>query len=384
MVSQGCPTFMKLTAEKVAEIVTTAAKRQDVPDDGSPGLVLRVAGNGRWGTWCWRFGRGGRRVTFGRYPGLTLAQARTLASRERNLLGGGADPAALRREAKASATIAELAEQFRSDHVPTLGAKTQELYIRVLDKEVIPKLGKISAKSVDTPVIARWHQGMKGTPRKANSALSILSTMLGLAETWGHRAKHSNPCDEVPRFDDPLRQRYLTPEELALVAKNLPATPAGDAIRILILTGMRLGEVLAMRWEWISGPTITIPAKAHKTGKKKGAKTLPLNGAARAVLEGLQRNVNGRVFPISKSQLERCWWKVRAAAKCPDARIHDLRHTFVSYGVADGISLPIMGGTVGHSRAATTERYAHLSQSPLRDAVERVGALLDAAMKKKA
>ena len=100
-----CPTFMKLTADDVAKLVRASTRREEIRDDGSPGLILRTAGNGQWGTWVWRFGHGGRKVTFGRYPGLTLKQARDLAAIQRFKHGEGLDPAALRREAKAARTI---------------------------------------------------------------------------------------------------------------------------------------------------------------------------------------------------------------------------------------------------------------------------------------
>jgi integrase len=105
--------------------------------------------------------------------------------------------------------------------------------------------------------------------------------MMSLAEIWGHRTQGSNPCKGVPRFPENKRQRYLNPEELARVAATLPDSPAGDAIRLMILTGLRVGEALALSWPMVDLPAgqVTLPPEAHKNGRKKGAKTVLLPAA---------------------------------------------------------------------------------------------------------
>jgi len=374
----------QLTVATVRDLVRAIGPRREIRDGGSPGLVLRVDGDGVGASWVWKFGRGGRKVTLGRYPGLTLAQARDLASSQRFALAQGMDPAALRREAKAGVTLNELAIQFKRDHVARLGERTQIEYGRLLDQAILPTLGKLPARALVRATVARWHQGMRETPRRANLALCVLSTMMGLAEIWGHREPKTNPCEGVPRYDEPRRQRYLSPDELGRVAHALPHSVPGDALRLLILTGLRLGEVTALSWRMVDLPraVILLPAKAHKTGRKKGDKVVQLPAAACALLDGMTRSISGKVFLISRTQIERVWAQARDKAGCPDVHLHDLRHTFVSWGAAQGLSLPILGALVGHTQASTTQRYAHLAQSPLRDAVEQIGAALDAAMKK--
>ena len=259
-------------------------------------------------------------------------------------------------------------------------------YLRLLDDKILPKLGPVKVRDLDRPTVVRWHQKMRDTKRQANHALAVLSKMMSLAELWGERPQGANPAKGVPRFKEEKRQRYLTPEELGKVAAALPEDAVGDALRILILTGLRVGELLALAWDMVDlpGKRLTLPASIHKTGRKTGAKTVPLNGPAVILLEGLTRTVKGQVVLLTIGQIEHGWQAVRTAVKIPDVRIHDLRHTFVSYGAAGGVSLPILGALVGHTQASTTQRYAHLSQSPLRDAVEQIGAALDAAMKQKA
>ena len=372
----------RLTNELLEQLVKESGSRLEVRDLGCPGLSLRIAGNGKWGTWNWRFGHGGRRVQLGRWPGISLKVAHDLAAIQRGKVAQGVDPIILRREAKAAITLEALASQFRRDHLPSLGVRTQKEYGALLDNEIIPRLGKVKARDLDRPAVAKWHQGMRDTPRQANHALAVLSKMMSLAEFWGHRTQGRNPCKGVPRFPENKRQRYLNPEELARVAAALPDSPAGDAIRLMILTGLRVGEALALTWPMVDlkAEQATLPAEAHKNGRKKGAKTVLLPAAAKALLESLPRSVRGQVVLATLGQIEHAWKLVRKEAEVPGVRPHDLRHSFVSWGAAQGLSLPTLGALVGHSEAATTQRYAHLSQSPLRAAVEQIGAALAAAM----
>jgi integrase len=115
-----------------------------------------------------------------------------------------------------------------------------------------------------------------------------------------------------------------------------------------------------------------------------GVKTIPISVAVLALLESMPKMLGSkRVIHGSESQMEHLWREVRDAAKIPDVRLHDLRHTFASYGAAKGLSLPIIGALLGQGHAATTQRYAHLAQSPLREAVEKIGDALGAAMAQK-
>ena len=301
----------------------------------------------------------------------------------------GTNPLALRREARAALTVAQLATRFRLRHFPHLSARSREEYGEMLDRKILPGLGKVKARDLDRPAVAKWHGSLVDSEgrgaRQANYALAVLSKMMALAEIWGEREEGSNPWRGVARFPEGRRQRYLTPEELGLVARALDDSPAGDAIRMLLLTGMRLGEVLALRRSWVQDGQVTIPADKHKAGRKMGAKTLPLSVGAQALLEGIPKMLGAdQVFAVTENQLERHWRAVRAVAGCPDVKLHDLRHSFASYGAAKGLSLPVIGALLGHLHQATTQRYAHLAQSPLRAAVEEIGAALDAAMKKKA
>ena len=120
-----------------------------------------------------------------------------------------------------------------------------------------------------------------------------------------------------------------------------------------------------------------------KTGKKR-ARTL--SAAAQSVLAEIPRIkdnphiIAGAAKGAPRADLQRPWKAVRRAAKLDGVRIHDLRHSFASFGAGASLGLPIIGKLLGHSQAATTHRYAHLDADPLRRAVETIGNTIAAAM----
>jgi integrase len=182
----------------------------------------------------------------------------------------------------------------------------------------------------------------------------------------------------------------LTGEELARLGDALGGAASLDpfavaAIRLLCLTGARLREILHARWEHVDFERGIIFLPDSKTGKKP----IFLNAAALAVIAGLPHvEDNPHVFPGKKDGqprdgLDRPWAAVRKAAGLDGLRIHDLRHSFASVGAGGGLSLPIIGKLLGHSQTATTARYAHLANDPVRQAVETIGATISAAMSRK-
>lgn len=396
MSQQEKPSNTVLTIRLVEAALAWATghrERLEVKDLGSPGLVLRIGATGQ-ASWCFRFGAGGARITLGKYPGLTLKQARDVAALQRGKLANGVNPLVLKREAKASMDITKLAEKFEKDYVPQLAQSSQNEYSRLIAKKIIPLLGKEKVRDLDRPAVAKWHQalpkGDKGK-RDANFALSVLSCMMTKAELWGERTPGSNPCLNIPRFHENKRQRYLKPDELERLSRILEAdaSHAADGIRLLVFTGMRLGELLVLSWPMINldpeSPTVTFAAHQHKTGRKNGAKTLPLSMAARSLLESMPRLLGTeRVIAENVSGMERYWQGIRTTAQISDVRLHDLRHTFGSYGAARGVPMKSLGGLMGHGNTATTDRYTHLAIDPLREAVETIGTFLEAAMRKKA
>ena len=119
---------------------------------------------------------------------------------------------------------------------------------------------------------------------------------------------------------------------------------------------------------------------------KTGKKAIRLNAPARKVLEGIPR-LEGNPFVICGERpgqhlvnLQKPWRRIRKAAELDDVRLHDLRHSFASVGASSGQSLIVIGKMLGHSQPATTARYAHLADDPVKAASDAVGARIAAAM----
>jgi integrase len=209
-----------------------------------------------------------------------------------------------------------------------------------------------------------------------------LSRMFTLAVKW--KLCSDNPCKGVKRNREHLRKRYLKPEELARLTKALAEEPnqtAADAVRLLLLTGARRGEVLGAAWaqfDLAAGTWSKPPASV----KQDEYHQVPLSGPARQLLGRLHKQAAGSpwVFPgrngRPREDLKYVWQRVRKAAGISDLRLHDIRHSFASQLASGGASLPLIGALLGHSNPTTTFRYAHLFHDPQRKAVEKVGAII--------
>jgi integrase len=154
------------------------------------------------------------------------------------------------------------------------------------------------------------------------------------------------------------------------------------AIKLLVFTGARLGEVLGLEWQWIDFER----GEARLPDSKTGAKTVHLPPPALAVLvdlpriEGNPHVVVGGVAGAALVNLEKPWRAIRKQAGLEDVRLHDLRHAFASVAAASGMGLPIIGKMLGHTQAATTNRYAHLASDPVKAAAATVAGKMAAAM----
>ena len=185
-------------------------------------------------------------------------------------------------------------------------------------------------------------------------------------------------------------ERFLSEDEIARLAAALDAesTRTGNpyptaAIKLLLLTGGRRGEILGLQWQHVDFEQQCLRLPDSKTG----AKIMYLNPPALEVFAGLpRRESNPYVVPGKREGrpligIDKLWFHVRDVAGLQDVRLHDLRHSFASMGVAGGLSLPIIGALLGHKHPTTTGRYAHLSADPLRAANDLVGQSIVTAMK---
>lgn len=244
-----------------------------------------------------------------------------------------------------------------------------------------------------TADVAEFHGSLSHIPYQANRTLGVLSKMMNLAETWGMRDRRSNPCEDIERYPERKRERFLSPKELARLGQSLATAELNEtetkyavaAIRILLLTGCRLSEIQTLQWHHVD----LIEKELRLPDSKTGAKTVHLGEAAVAVLEALPRVAGIPYVIVGKKEkahltdLQHPWRRIRKAAGLNDVRIHDLRHTFASGGLLVGEGLAMIGKLLGHTQVQTTARYAHLASDPVKQAATKISdrlalALLDA------
>jgi integrase len=353
-----------------------------------------------------------RRLALGDHGRLTPEEARSLAKKTLGAVEGGADPIAKRKEGRAVRTFREVADDFLTMHVEgKRKARTAEEYRRLMTKHVYPALGAMRVADVRRADIVRLHAKMAGMPVNANRALAVISSVWSWAARRDEVSAIANPVRGIERYPEQGRERFLTGEELARLgdtlreaetiglgwsvddssplAKHTPkanrraiADPhAVAAIRLLILTGARLREILGLQWSQVDSERGMAFLPTSKTGKK----TIYLSAAALAVLANVPR-VKDALYVIAgkgagqRVDLKRPWASVTRAARLEGLRIHDLRHSFASVGAGASFGLPIIGKLLGHSQPATTARYAHLDADPMRRAVDTIGATISAAM----
>jgi integrase len=324
----------------------------------------------------------------------------------------GHDPAGDRTTERGTPTIAELAERFLTEHVETKRRPgTAAFYRHILTKIVLPDIGTSKADKVTRAQIAKLHAKLHKTPFQANRMLAVVGSMYTFAGRAGTVPEGTNPVRKIDKFKEHRRERFLTSAELEQLgvaireaetkgipwevneakpkARHLPkpknrftriGTSAAAAIRLLLFTGCRLREILHLKWEHVDLERGLLFLPESKTGRK----TIILNAPALAVLCELERLgsyvIPGDDIEKPRSDLKRPWETVSKRAGLDGVRLHDLRHTYASFGAGGGVGLPIIGKLLGHTQSATTARYAHLDNDPLRRAAENIGGRIAAAL----
>lgn len=386
---------VKLT-KRTVDALKPADKERIVWDAELPKFGLRISPKGVK-TYFIQYrelpGRKGRtrRYKLGRHGELTPAEARDLAEDKLAEVCHGGNPSAERKRALEAPTLAELADRYLEEHArPKKKPSSVKSDERLLDLHIVPALGRERAADLTREQVGTFHHSLRDKPIQANRALALLSKMMNLAEKWELRPGGSNPCRHVERFKERKRERFLKPAELARLGKVLAEAEQSKeedpvailAIRLLLFTGARKGEILGLRWEEVDFEGRCLRLADSKTGEK----TIPLSAPAVELLSKAPRRKGSPYvcYGVRKGThfqgLHRPWARLRKKAKLPAVRLHDFRHTFASFGVAVGNGLPIVGALLGHRQAATTHRYAHFDTDPLHVAADRIAGEIEAGL----
>jgi integrase len=403
--------------KRVVDGLKPKAKEFAVWDSKLPGFGVRVRPTGAMSYVVVYRAGSGRGAPVRRYTIANVGKAAPEAARTRAkvILGAvahGHDPAGEKATERGTLTISELADRFMSEHVEQKRKPgTAVFYRHLLDKVIKPELGATKADKVTRTQVARLHGSLKRTPFQANRVLAVIGSMYTFAGRSGIVAEGMNPARRIEQFKEHRRERFLTGKELERLgsaireaetkgvpwdldeekpkSKHLPKAKnrftkigpfAAAAVRLLLFTGCRLREILHLKWEQVDLERGLLFLADSKTGRK----TVILNAPALAVLADLNRLgsyvVPGDYPEKPRADLKRPWEAVAKRAGLDGVRLHDLRHTYASFGAGGGLGLPIIGKLLGHTQASTTQRYAHLDADPLRRASETIGGRIAAAL----
>ncbi len=356
-----------------------------------------------------------RRANLGKHGRLTPDEARSEAKKLLGAVETGQDPIADKKAARGFITLREAAKLYLERHVaPKKKARTAAEYRRLLEQHVIPKLGGKKLVDLKRPNVIALHLDIsKEKPVTANRAMAVLSALWSWAAKQELVSAAENPVRGLEKNREQGRERYLTDAEFSRLGDVLseaetigllmdvnvgspnskhapkpgtrrpPIDPfAAAAIRLLLLTGARLREILHLQWNSVDTERGIMFLRDSKTGKKQ----IYLSEQAIAILNALPR-IEGSEFVIPggkagqpRSDLKRPWDAIRKAAGLQGIRIHDWRHSFASVGVGQSMGLPIVGKLLGQKNQATTARYAHLDANPLKRAADEIGNRIVAAM----
>jgi integrase len=321
-----------------------------------------------------------RRFTIGSHGAVTAEAARLKAKQIISDLAIDKNPTEAEEAVRNSVTVRSLGERFIAEYIPYhLKPSTQGEYKRCVEIFINPEIDTMKLVSVERTDITKIHHQLRYIPYQANRVLGVLSIMFNLAETWNLRPAFSNPCRGVKKYKEKKRERFLNSEELQRLGDSLRveeefAPFAVACTRLLLLTGCRLGEIQTIKWCYLDLDSCLAFLPDSKTGRK----TLYLGSVAVKLLKSIPRCkdnpyvIQGDVEGQHLTDMQKPWRRIRKLANLPDVRIHDLRHTFASKGVALGQGLPIIGRLLGHSQPQTTARYAHLAAAPALEVADKI------------
>jgi len=364
------------------------SREAEYSDSEMIGLKLRVSKNGRR-FFQHRYSFLGRKkcMALGEFPHVSVQDARRRVSENKSLLARDIDPSEERQKRRSDLTLSDYIDQFYIPYAMS-HKKSWKTDVYMINHRIRPVLGKLRLSSISIRDITTFHSKEKdrNTAVTANHYLILVKRMFNLAIKWGLMEK--NPAAGLDKFmTPPHRERYLTKEELPRFLKALGSMENQSsmaAIKLLLFTGCRKGEILSLRWDQVKLDEGRLFLPMTKNGRSR---SVVLNAKAKEVLEILveHRKIDDQyLFPSragSKrkylNDLRKPFMKVCIAAGIDDLRIHDLRHSFSSFAVMAGASLYDVQKLLGHSNIAMTQHYSHIPEDQLQKASDDISNIID-------
>ena len=401
----------RLTDQTVRKALPPAQGQVIFWDDEIKGFGLRVTpGGAKAFILDYRAEGRQRRITIGSSPDWTVAAARDAAKTLKRDVDLGTDPMGNRHDERSAPTINELWDKYQREHLNLKTDRAQVDEKSMWNNIILPRFGKMKLTAITASEIDDLHRDIttiRKTPVRANRVIEVLRKAFNLAIRW--KWLKENPVTGVRRNPEEKRNRYLNKQEIAALVAALNEHKEADsanAIKLLMITGARKGEVLGATWEMFDLEN-GIWTKPSSHTKQRKLHRVPLSAPALRLLKDIkEESTSPYVFPGADKKplqdVKRTWVTVCKRAGLveptpkkdrkgkdvkdkdgeivmvltPNIRIHDLRHSFASILVSGGASLPLIGQMLGHTQVSTTQRYAHLYDDPLRKAAEMVSVAI--------
>jgi integrase len=373
--------IVTLSHDFVSKAICPEGKKKIVYwDSAIKGFILEVRASGS--TYALRFRdqrNSQKQHKIGSAKDISFEKARRAAEKARGMVVLNQDPSEEKRIKRRVPTLSYFVQFHYLPYIKK-DKRSWKVDDSMLRCHIIPKFGSQHMDKICTQAVIDFHHGLvstglaKGT---ANRGQVLLKYMFNLALKWKVPGVTENPAAGVKLFEaNNARERFLTAEEtqrlLAAVEKS-KNTQLKYIVPLLLLLGCRKRELLDARWEEFDLERRIWRISMSKSGKSRH---VPLSKAALEIIQKLPR-FEGCPYilpsPISMkpfSQIHKAWNNARIAAGIPDVRMHDLRHSMASNMVNSGRSLYEVSQVLGHSQLKTTQRYAHLSQETLLEAVD--------------
>ena len=378
---------IKLTKSAV-DAAQPQAEAVELRDTLVPGFLCKITPAGRKVFMLqYRTNAGERRKpALGLFGELTVEQARSLAQEWLAQVRRGGDPAAEKAEARQAPTVKELCTKFMEDYSKKRNKlSTQAGYQAVINRNIIPLLGRKKVQDVKRPEIAGLMEKLSYKQTEANKVFSVLRKMFNMAEVWGYRPDGTNPCRHVPMFPAGKSTHLISDEEMGNLFRQLDKIESEGLENYVIPLGIRLqfefagrrSEIIALEWNWVDLQNRRVVWPDSKTG----GMSKPMSEEAYRLLSTAPRQEGSRyVLPspshagkhLTTGEYYGGWSRALKAAGATHVGTHGIRHRSATDIANSGIPVKVGMALTAHKTVVMFMRYVHTEDKPVREAAELV------------
>ncbi|HBR2750782.1 site-specific integrase [Klebsiella pneumoniae] len=378
---------IKLTKSAV-DAAQPQAQPVELRDTLVPGFLCKITPAGRKVFMLqYRTNAGERRKpALGQYGELTVEQARSLAQEWLAQVRRGGDPAADKAEARKAPTVKELCVRFMEDYSKQRNKpSTQKGYQSVIDRNIIPMIGRLKVQDVKRPDIAGMMKKMAHKPADANRTFGVMRRMFNLAEVWGYRSDGTNPCRHVPMYPNGKATHLISDEDMGRIFRQLERLEAEGlenyviplAIRLQFEFAGRRSEIVGLQWDWVDLENRRVVWPDSKTG----GMSKPLSEEAHRLLSAAPRQEGcPHVLPspnhpgqhLTTGEYYNGWSRTLKAAGATHVGTHGIHHRSATDIANSGIPVKVGMALTAHKTVAMFMRYVHTEDDPVRQAAELV------------